>query len=70
MVSGSQFNWGPGEASRLTSAKGPLGPFGKFAFAFTRFRTNVTMKLITEFHDLRSGTPENAGKPAGSWRRI
>lgn len=67
-VSESQFNWGPGQTARLATSKGPLGPFGKFAFAFTGFRTRVIGKLYTEFHDLITGdNPENTRKEAGTF---
>lgn len=64
-VAGSQFNWGPGEASRLTGGKGPLGSFGKLAFAFTQFRTKIIMKLYSEFHDMIAGETPESRKEAG-----
>lgn len=60
VVDESLQRWGPGEASRLTGGKGPLGSFGKLAFAFTGFRTQMLVKLIGEVHDLisKDSTPE------------
>jgi hypothetical protein len=68
VVDKSQFRWGGGEASRLTSEHGPLGAFGKLAFAFTQFQTNVIQKLYSEVHDLlgKDSTPEMR-KEAGTF---
>lgn len=54
VVDESQFRWGNGETSRLTGGKGPLGSFGKLAFAFTQFQTKMIEKLYGEVHDLIS----------------
>lgn len=60
VVDESMQRWGPGESSRLTGGKGPLGSVGKLAFAFTQFQTRMIEKLYTETHDLLSkdSTPE------------
>lgn len=66
VVDESQFRWGGGETSRLTGGKGPLGSFGKLAFAFTQFKTKMIEKLYSEVHDLIKGdNPENTRMEAG-----
>jgi hypothetical protein len=68
VVDESQFRWGGGETSRLTGAKGPLGSFGKLAFAFTQFKTKMIEKLYSEVHDLIKGdNPDNTRKEAGTF---
>ena len=51
IISGSQFNWGPGEASRLTSRYGPLGPYTRISLAFMGFQTHMLEKLFKEGGD-------------------
>lgn len=57
-ISDSQFNWGAGEASRATSNKGILGPFGKISFAFMQFQNKMVEKLYTEVGSAFKGDKE------------
>ncbi len=66
VVNNSQFEWGGGASSRLTSKMGFLGPYSKIAFAFTQFQTRMIEKLYEEVHNAIAGdTPQQrmeAGK--------
>ena len=67
VIGESQYNWGLGETSRLTGAKGPMGRVGRLTFAFTQYQTRMLEKLFTETRDLMMGgnqanTRAEAGK--------
>lgn len=65
VVNNSQFNWTPGETSRLTGNQGPLGSFSKIAFAFMQFQSRMIEKLYTETHQLFGGNTAQERKEAG-----
>lgn len=67
VVSNSQFNWGPGETSRLTSKKGPLGPATQISLAFMQYQTNMIQKLYTEMHAALGKDGVEAKKEAGKF---
>jgi hypothetical protein len=68
VVTNSQFNWGPGQSSRVTSKSGPLGAFSRISLAFMQFQTKMVEKLYTEAHDLfsKDSSPE-LRKEAGTF---
>lgn len=67
VVSNSQFNWGPGEASRLTSKRGPLGAATQISLAFMQYQTNMVQKLYTEMHAAFGKDGPQAQKEAGKF---
>lgn len=67
VVSNSQFNWGPGETSRMTSKKGPLGQVTQISLAFMQYQTNMVQKLYTEAHAAFGKDGPQAQKEAGKF---
>lgn len=65
VVSNSQFNWGPGETSRLTSKRGPLGQVTQISLAFMQYQTNMVQKLYQEVHAVLGKDGPQAQKEAG-----
>lgn len=65
VVSNSQFNWGPGETSRVTSKRGPLGPATQISLAFMQYQTNMIQKLYQEVHAAFGKDSPQAQKEAG-----
>lgn len=68
VVNSSQMEWGPEMASRFTGKAGMFGPYGKLAFAFTRFHTMWIEKMYREMHDLLgAGSSAETKRQAGTF---